>query len=60
MEPEYILNTFAEDINFGVCCALCGRPFVYMTGYPCVCWSCYDRLDDEEREHYDVNYFDAR
>lgn len=28
MEPEYILNTIAEDINLGVCCALCGRPFV--------------------------------
>lgn len=60
MEPEYILNTVAEDINLGVCCALCGRPFVQMVGYPCVCWDCYDRLNAEEREHYDVNYFDAR
>ena len=60
MVPEYILNTIAEDINLGVCCALCGLPFVHMVGYPCGCWDCYDRLNAEVRELYDVNYVDAR
>jgi hypothetical protein len=48
------MGQIANDMINGKCCSICSTFFKEEHGYPVACKDCYNELDEEEKEEYQL------
>jgi len=51
------MGQIAEDMTEGRCCQICGVYFEEEHGYPVLCETCYDLLNENDKKGYSKSIY---